>query len=181
MPTLFESVTNFQEVKHKKMQRSPETYQAVQEWAIDEITRNVANYHRYTGKLLYKKRLFRDSIDFPLRRYHEYCLQQKDGAHYIQNGLKEKGVFEHMVPLSTIRDMILAGAITPIQGCNMPTCQISKANDKLLRQNGLASTTPDIYNFWERYNRCFNATFTTNDGKSKIPSNLQQHFSYFIG
>ena len=85
MPSLLESVTNFQEVKYKKIQRSAETYQAVQEWAIDEITRNVANYHTYTGKLIYKKRLFRDSIDFPLRRYHEYCLQQKDGAHYIQN------------------------------------------------------------------------------------------------
>jgi len=163
------------------MQRSPETYQAVQEWAIDEIARNVASYHRYTGKLLYKKRLYRDGIDFPLRRYHEYCLQQKDGAHYIQQGLEEKGVFEHMVPLSTIRDMIIAGAITPIQGCNMPTCQISKANDQLLRDNGLASTTPDIYNFWERYNRCFNATFKTNDGNSTIPSNLEEHFSYFLG
>ena len=130
MPSLLESVTNFQEVKYKKIQRSPETYQAVKEWAIDEITRNVQSYHTYSGKLEYKKRLFRDGIDFPLRRYHEYCLQQKDGAHYIQNGLEEKGVFEHMVPLSTIRDMILAGAITPIQGCNMPTCQISKANDK---------------------------------------------------
>ena len=181
MRTLFESVSMFEEVKHKKMQRSPETYQAVQEWAIDEITRNVASYHRYTGKLLYKKRLYRDGIDFPLRRYHEYCLQQKDGAHYIQQGLEEKGVFEHMVPLSTIRDMIIAGAITPIQGCNMPTCQISKANDQLLRDNGLASTTPDIYNFWERYNRCFNATFKTNDGNSTIPSNLEEHFSYFLG
>jgi hypothetical protein len=181
MPTLFENVSMFEEVKHKKMQRSPETYQAVQEWAIDEISRNVASYHRYTGKLLYKKRLYRDGIDFPLRRYHEYCLQQKDGAHYIQQGLEEKGVFEHMVPLSTIRDMIIAGAITPIQGCNMPTCQISKANDQLLRDNGLASTTPDIYNFWERYNRCFNATFKTNDGNSTIPSNLEEHFSYFLG
>ena len=49
MPSLLESVTNFQEVKYKKIQRSAETYQAVQEWAIDEITRNVANYTTVMG------------------------------------------------------------------------------------------------------------------------------------
>ena len=68
-----------------------------------------------------------------------------------------------------------------IKAAQMRADEISKANDKLLRENGLASSTPDIYNFWERYNRCFSATFKTNDGKSKIPSNLKQHFEYFLG
>ena len=66
-----------------------------------------------------------------------------------------------MVPLSTIRDMVIAGTLTPIQGCNMPTCRISKENDNKLRLAGWASNTPNIYLFWQRYTSCIDAKFKT--------------------
>jgi len=177
---LRESIENFTEVVHSKTRRSTETYSAIAEWAIEEIERNVYNYNNYTGTLLYKKRLYRDSIDFPLRRYHEYCIQQKHGHHYVEIGLNEKGVFEHMVPLSTIRDMIIAGTLTPIQGCNMPTCRISKENDNKLRLAGWASKTPNIYLFWQRYTSCIDAKFKTYDKKDvDTDMTLDDHFRCF--
>jgi hypothetical protein len=180
MTTLLERVNSFNEVTHKKTRRSPDTYAAIAEWAPEEIRRCVDLYLNYQGNLPYKKRLYRDGIDFPLRRYHEYCIQQRIGHHYIQVGLDEKGVFEHMVPLSTIRDMVIAGVLTPEEACNMPTCRISKASDQLLRDNGLASTSPDIYNFWKRYD-CLDQKFVTYEGESVDKKmTLSEHFGKFL-
>jgi hypothetical protein len=177
--TLEESIATFDQVVHPKTSRSALTYQAIESWAVHEITRNRHYYLTYSGELPYTKRLYRDGIDFALRRYHEYCIKQRIGHHYVQADLKEKGVFEHMVPLCTIRDMVIAGVIRPIQGCKMPMCRISKANDKLLREAGLASATPDIFNFWKRYN-CIDAVFTTYQyTKVDKSMTLDDHFKLF--
>ena len=181
MNSLQKLIESFDEVTHRKIHRTPETYRAIDEWAIEEITRNVHNYHSYNGNLPYTKRLYRDGIDFPLRRYHEYCVKQRYGYHYIQKDLEENGVFEHMVPLRTIRDMILAGVLTAKQGCNMPTCRISKFNDEKLRLAGLASTTPDIFYFWKRYESCMSENFITyKEDNVNLIRNLDDHFEYFL-
>jgi hypothetical protein len=100
----------------------------------------------------------------------------------VDPGLEGNGIFEHMVPNSTVRDMLLHGVITPVQACNMPTCRLSKAKDDLLREKGWASRTPDIYNFWTRYTNSFDtAGFATYDGTEIDAAawTLEQHFSYF--
>jgi hypothetical protein len=88
-----------------------------------------------------------------------------------------------MVPNSTVRDLLLNGVITPTQACNMPTARISVAKDTLLREKGWASRTPDIYNFWKRYEYCFDVTnlFETYDGILVNPAmTLDDHFERFL-
>ena len=124
-------------------------------------------------------RLIRDEIDHNIRRYHGYSIKGSIGAHYKQVGVT-KGIFEHMIPASTVRDLLLAEKITPHQACNMPTCLLSKDNDILLRKQGWASTTPDIYHFWKRYQK-LNGRFVTHDNKTILMYKwtLDNHFDYF--
>jgi len=89
-----------------------------------------------------------------------------------------------MVPASRIRDLLLAEVITPLQACNMPTCRLSKERDNKLREAGWASKTPDIYNFWKRYEYSFDITdvFETYDG-TEVDTNmsLDDHLNHFSG
>ena len=102
---------------------------------------------------------------------------------YLECRLKEKGRFEHRVPASTVRDLVLHEVITPKQACNMPTCTLSKENDQLLKDAGWNSKTPDIYNFWKRYRYSFETEncFETYDGTAILTSEwpLDNHFDYF--
>ena len=118
-------------------------------------------------------------MDHNLRRFHGYTIKGSIGSHYKQVGVT-KGIFEHMVPASTIRDLLLADKITPHQACHMPTCIISKENDDQLRLQGWGSTTPDIYNFWKRYAN-LNGEFVTYDNKPILMSEwtLDNHFDNF--
>jgi hypothetical protein len=91
-------------------------------------------------------------------------------------------VFEHMVPNSTVREMLIAEIITPVQACNMPTCLISRDDDVILKEKGWNSKTPDAYSFWKRYEYCFPVTdrFETWDGQPVNPQQtLEEHFEYF--
>ena len=86
---------------------------------------------------------------------HRKKVAQNIGSHYRQRNIEGKAIFEHMIPNSTVRDLLLAGIITPQQACNVPTCPLGVENDTLLRKAGWASKTPDVFNFWERYKFCF--------------------------
>lgn len=181
MGTLNESIRNFREPVYVRVQRSRETYDATASYVQTNLTRLVDLY-RNTKNDQQTLRLIRDDIDNALRRYHEYCIKQNFGAHYMDPELEGNGIFEHMVPASTIRDMLLHSIITPVQACNMPTCRLSKHKDDLLREAGWACKTPDIYNFWLRYEYCFNLVgFATYDG-TPIDNKwtLEKHFKYFI-
>lgn len=179
---LKESIANFREPVYVRVQRSAETYTATAGYVQSNLARLVELY-RMTKNDQQTLRLIRDDIDNALRRYHEYCIKQNFGAHYIDPDLEGNGIFEHMVPASTIRDLLLHSVITPAQACNMPTCRLSKHKDDLLREAGWASKTPDIYHFWLRYSNCFDlAGFTTYDGVAVDPAswNLDKHFEYFL-
>lgn len=181
MSILKESISNFREPVYVRVQRTAETYAATAEYVQRRLTELVAEY-RNTKNDQQTLRLIRDDIDNALRRYHEYCIKQNIGAHYVDPELSDKGIFEHMVPNSTVRDMLLHGVITAAQACNMPTCKLSKSKDDLLRSKGWASRTPDIYNFWTRYANCFStAGFTTYDGTAVDIGiwTLEKHFEYF--
>jgi len=73
--------------------------------------------------------------------------------------------------------------ITPKQACNMPTCKLSKERDDKLREAGWASKTPDIYNFWKRYEYSFETKdlFETYDGVNvNTAMTLDEHFERFL-
>jgi hypothetical protein len=177
---LSESIKTFRQPVYVRTKRNTESYSATTEFITSNLIRLTELYKVSSG--LQRLRLIRDEMDHNLRRYHGYTIKGSIGAHYKQVGIT-KGIFEHMVPASTIRDLVLAEVITPHQACNMPTCTLSKENDQLLKDAGLNSTTPDIYNFWLRYKKCFNTInqFETYDGTAILTSEwtLDNHFDYF--
>lgn len=177
---LLEALKEYCERTYSRTPRNQESYAATAAYVEGNINRLIDLY-RQTQNNEQTKRLIRDDIDNSLRRYHGYCIKENIGAHYVERGLTGTGVFEHMVPLSTIRDLLLAGIITPKQGCNMPMCRLSKEKDDLLRENKMASRTPDIYNFWKRYEYCFevDGNFTTYDGNEVVSTmTLDDHFKW---
>lgn len=179
---LKEAIERFREPVYVRTKRNVETYVATAAYVTSNLERLVDLYQN-TKNNEQTARLIRDDIDNALRRYHGYCIKENFGAHYIEVGLEGNGIFEHMVPNSTVRDLLLAGVITPRQACNMPTARISVGKDILLRERGWASRTPDIYNFWRRYQYCFETAdlFVTHDGAA-VDTNmtLEDHFSIFL-
>lgn len=127
-------------------------------------------------------RLLRDVIDFVLRRYHGYCIKEKLGAHYREVGLKsnDKVDFEHVLPAALARDLLIHDRITISEALNIPTCMISRKNHKRLNSKQLASTTPNVFLFWQRY-EILNIKIETHDS---IPIDmkawdLSKHYEYF--
>lgn len=173
---------NFRQPVYVRIKRSAETYRATANYVQSNLIR-LTELYRATKNDQQTLRLIRDDIDNALRRYHAYCIKQNFGAHYIDPDCTGTGIFEHMIPASTIRDLLLNGAITAQQSCNMPTCKLSKHKDDLLREAGWYSDSPDIYRFWKRYEYCFSINgFTTYDGVA-INSHdwtLDKHFEYFV-
>jgi len=151
---LKESLDKFIQPVYAKAKRGSETYVATATYVYDKLQVAVNEYHTSQDDVQ-TRRLIRDTIDHHLRRYHGYCIKENIGSHYRQRNIEGKAIFEHMIPNSTVRDLLLAGIITPEQACNVPTCTLSVENDTLLRKAGWASKTPDVFNFWERYKFCF--------------------------
>lgn len=171
-------VESYQPVKYKQVQRSLETYKNTADLTARELSRLISLYsHQQT---LQEQRLIRDAIDHWLRRYHGYAIQGSIGSHYIEQGVNIKDcIFEHVIPASKVRDMMLQGILTIKQAMNTPTCLISSKNDKLLRKYGHVSSSPDYWNFFNRY-AVLNSTFTTHDGKVIDTTwNLEKHYKYF--
>lgn len=180
---LFERLDGFVTPKYKRVQRSKASYDATATRVYSELDRLVQDYRENAKSDLQVARLIRDDVDNQLRRYHQYCIKEKMGAHYVEVGATVTE-FEHMIPASRIRDLLLLGRITTSEACNPPTCKLSKEKHITLREKGWGSKTPDIYNFWERYNYCFNTqgVFTTWDGQP-VDTNmtLDDHYEYFLG
>lgn len=178
---LREALENFSQPVYTRTKRSTESYAATAAYVSANLKRLVDLYTK-TRNDEQTARLIRDDIDNSLRRYHQYCIKENFGAHYWEVGLEGRGIFEHMVPASTIRDLLIADVITAEQACNMPTCRLSQEKDDLLREHGWASRTPDIYCFWKRYQYCFNTEeqFVTHDGVCvNADMTLDDHFRIF--
>jgi len=179
---LKESIERFREPVYVRTKRNLESYAATAAYVTANLNRLVELY-KNTKNNEQTARLIRDDIDNALRRYHGYCIKENIGAHYIEVGLEGNGIFEHMIPNSTVRDLLIAGVVSPAQACNMPTARISVAKDALLREKGWASRTPNIYNFWQRYQYCFDTKdqFLTHDGNTvNTNMTLDDHFSLFL-
>ena len=128
-------------------------------------------------------REIRNDIDYYLRRYHEYCIKQRDGmgVHYHEQGADEDTDFEHLIPAARIRDLLLAKAISVSQALNAPTVKLSRSKHSALKDAGWASHTPDMWCPFRRYSQVFSAQFSTHDGTLIDPETwtLSRHFDYF--
>jgi hypothetical protein len=182
MVTLQESLNQFTAPVYGKTRRTADTYQTVARYCRQNLIRLVSEYLavRNDQQLL---REIRNDIDNYLRRYHEYCIKQRDGmqAHYHEVGADDECDFEHLIPAARIRDLLLANAITVEQALNAPTVRLSRAKHALLKEAGWASTTPDMWVPFRRYSQVFSARFETHDGTQiDVDSwTLEQHFNYF--
>lgn len=134
----------------KKIAHTDATVKITRELTIAELTRLLDLYHKH-GAEDQTARLWRDSMDHWIRRYHGYCIVDEIGSHYKQVDLDEKGILEHVIPLSNVRTMMINGKLTIEQALNAPMCRISREKDVMLRENGLVNSTPDLWNFFKRY------------------------------
>jgi hypothetical protein len=179
---LKESLENFTTPVYGKTKRTPDTYRTVARRCTRNLVRLVDEY-RTVKNDQQELREIRNEIDDYLRRYHEYCIKQRDGmqAHYHEMGADEETDFEHLIPASRIRDLLLVSAITVEQALNAPTVKLSRAKHAELNDAGWGSATPDMWLPFRRYSLIFTADFETHDGTKIDPETwtLEQHFAYF--
>jgi len=179
---LKESLDKFTAPVYGKTRRTPDTYRTVANYCRRNLVRLVTEYHAVENdqQLL---REIRNDIDTYLRRYHEYCIQQRDGmkAHYHEVGADEDCDFEHLIPAARVRNLLLVSAISVEQALNAPTVRLSRSKHAALKDAGWASNTPDMWLPFRRYTQVFDATYETHDGTAIDPDTwtLQQHFDYF--
>jgi hypothetical protein len=179
---LKESLEQFIPPVYGKTQRSPETYRTVAQHCTKHIDRLVQEYSEVENNQQLLREI-RNDIDYYLRRYHEYCIQQREGmkAHYHEIGADDECDFEHLIPASRIRDLLLANAITVEQALNTPTVRLSRAKHMALKDAGWASKTPDMWLPFRRYTQVFDADYQTHDGIAIDPESwsLEDHYKYF--
>jgi hypothetical protein len=181
---LEEAVKGFQEVNYRQVAvvRNQESYDITDDFIATEVERLV-NMYRNLTVLDQRARLIRDGIDLYLRRGHGYNIEGSIGAHYRQVGVSlDSCIFEHVIPQSRIRDLLIQDRISIKQAMNPPTCLISKENDLLLTENKLNNKTPSYWNFFDRYTGVFEAEFETHNGQAITDPhnwNLGVHYQYF--
>lgn len=179
---LKESLENFVAPIYGKTKRSTETYKTVAKHCSTHIDRLVGEYQIIKNDQQWLREV-RNDIDYYLRRYHEYCIQQRDGmkAHYHEVGADEDCDFEHLIPAARIRDLLLSNAISIEQALNAPTVRLSRAKHHALKEAGWASKTPNMWLPFTRYSNVFTATFQTHDGTviNPLTWTLEDHYNYF--
>jgi hypothetical protein len=181
MKTLMERVGGFAQKKPTPVKRGGASYDATQQFCRSEIERYIEMYQQLKVEDQ-TARLIRDMIDVLLRRYHGYSIKENIGAHYYETELPHgtKTEFEHIIPASVARDLLLFGRLTVDEALNIPTCRLSATNHRKLNSTKLGSTTPDIYQFWQRY-QSLGIKVETHDGTAVDVANwtLDNHYSYF--
>ena len=179
---LKESLDKFVPPVYSRVDRTSATYTTVANYCATNLTRLVAEYKTVTTDRQLMREI-RNDIDYYLRRYHKYCIEERDGitAHYIEIGADDKCDFEHLIPAARIRDLLLSNSITTEQALNAPTVQLSHAKHMALKDAGWASKTPDMWIPFRRYSNVFDAKFTTYDGTDVDLGSwtLEQHYNYF--
>jgi hypothetical protein len=180
--TLQESLEQFTAPVYGKTQRSAETYRTVARHCSNHIERLVGEYHTVKNDQQWLREI-RNDIDDKLRRYHAYCIEERDGmkAHYHEVNADDQCDFEHLIPAARIRDLLLAGAITTEQALNAPTVRLSRVKHMALKDAGWASKTPNMWLPFQRYTNVFTAVYETYDGTVIDPATwtLEQHYNYF--
>ena len=181
MKPLMERVGGFAQKKPTPVKRGGASYDSTYKFCVRGLKLCVWVYKRLKVEDQ-TARLIRDVMDFLLRRYHGYSIKENFGAHYREKGLahKAKTEFEHVIPASVARDLLLFDRLTIDEALNIPTCELSKEKHKKLNSTKLGSTTPDIYWFWQRY-QSLGIEVVTHDGTEvdTVTWNLDSHYNYF--
>ena len=182
MTNLREALGQFISPVYGKTKRSKATYKTVAAHCRNHVTALVEEYKSIENdqQLL---RETRNDLDYYLRRYHGYCIKERDNmkAHYHEVGADDQCDFEHLIPAACIRDLLLADVITVEQALNAPTVRLSRAKHVQLKDAGWASKTPDMWLPFTRYTKVFEAKYITYDGIEIDPTTwtLEDHFSHF--
>lgn len=179
---LKESLDSFVAPVYVKIKRSQSTYETVARRCQSRLQDLVEEYLQVENNQQFLREI-RNDIDYYLRRYHKYCIEERDGmgAHYHEIGADDQSDFEHLIPASRIRDLLLAKKITIQQALNAPTVRLSRSKHMALKDAGWASHTPDMWLPFRRYSQVFEAQYQTHDGTPVNPETwtLEQHFDYF--
>ena len=181
MKPLIERVSGFAQKKPAPVRRGGASYDSTYKFCTRTLKLCIWLYRRLRVEDQ-TARLIRDVMDFVLRRYHNYSIKENFGAHYREKGLAHnaKTEFEHVIPASVARDMLLVDRLTIDEALNIPTCRLSKSKHKKLNSTKLGSTTPDIYWFWQRYAE-LGIEVETHDGTQVEMAtwSLDTHYEYF--
>jgi hypothetical protein len=164
-----------------RVTRSGESYQQTYDYFYPQLSELVARYKAH-GAHDQTARLIRDDFEKALRRYHEYCIEQNQGAHYIEVGLdsKTKTEFEHVIPVKVVRDAVFCDRMTIDQALNMPSCKLSKVKHDQLANLGLAKESECPYYFWRRYKALGIKIATRSGDPVNLDTwNLDTHYEYF--
>ncbi len=181
---LKDAVEGFEEINYRQVmvERNEDAYRITNEFIRAEVARLVDMY-RNLSVLDQRARLIRDGIDLYLRRGHGYTIEGKIGSHYREIGVDVNNcIFEHMIPQSRIRDLLIQDRISLKQAMNPPTCLISKIHDVELSKSGYNNKTPSYWHFFDRYTRVFDAQYETFNGQAIADPhnwNLGQHYEFF--
>lgn len=179
---LKESLEKFTAPVYSKTVRTPATYKTVAARCRNNLARYLTEYQQVKNDQQMLREI-RNEMDTAIRRYHEYCIEQRDGmgAHYHEIGADAECDFEHLIPAKILRDMLIAGVLTVDQVLNAPTVVLSRAKHKALKEAGWASKTPNMWLPFERYTNVFESTYQTHDGTAIDPATwtLEDHYNYF--
>jgi len=179
---LKESLEQFTAPVYGKTHRSADTYRTVAQHCRQHLVVLKTEYMT-TRNDQQKLREIRNDMDYYLRRYHKYCIEERDSmsAHYYEIGADDETDFEHLIPAARIRDLLLAGVLTVEQALNAPTVKLSRAKHAQLKETGWGSHTPDMWLPFQRYTQVFQASYQTHDGVAIDPNawTLEQHYTYF--
>jgi len=179
---LKENLEQFTAPVYGKLQRNAASYLTMKMYCSGNLERLVQEYSTTRNDQLLLQQIRKD-IDMYLRRYHKYCIEERDGikAHYHEVGADADCDFEHLIPAKRIMDLLLAGIITVEQALNAPTVRLSRVKHLALKDAGWESSTPDMWRPFRRYSQVFDAEYQTYDGTTVDPETwtLEQHFRYF--
>lgn len=169
----------------KITKRSQSLYRQTYLCLYNEVERLVSAYQVIPEAKQQHRRLLRDSIDNNVRRFHQYCIQQNKQfpvQHYVDIDALQNGkptVFEHVLPMSIARDLLLDNIFSIDQVFTIPTCSLGRDKDKVLKDKGWNNDTPDIYYYWKRYSESFevDGVIQCKDGLSiNFSESIEDHF-----
>ena len=115
---LRESLEQFTSPVYGRTQRSAATYQTVAQHCRQHLDVLIEEYRQVRNDQQLLREL-RNDIDYYLRRYHKYCIEERDsmGAHYREIGADAETDFEHGLALL----QICGCRFVDIRRCLMPS------------------------------------------------------------
>ena len=154
MDILEQVLTSRRAVVRKNVKRNDKAYAGSLETATSELERLVDMYNNTVFEDDIRARFLRDDMEFWIRRYQKYAVQGKIKSHYHQRGVSlsaKDTIFEHVIPVGEVRDMLIDGTLTINQALNVPTCRVSRAGNAMLNAKGMHDGNKNPWNFFKRY------------------------------